>query len=167
MKSSNFGIQLIWIVSLYTRLDKSYTIFLPNIIFLTVLSTNSSFLSVNPWCTWQWRILYKITKKVYIQQYFKFIVRKLEIRPVPFFFLNPRWSTVALCKFISYSMFNLLLLHFSDQEVCNVYRSRGNTTAACKHVTSYFLFFFLFFKLYCSFFISGYSESKGATAHVS
>lgn len=32
------------------------------------------------------------------------------------------------------------MLHFSDQEVCNVYRSRGNTTAACKHVTSYFLF---------------------------
>lgn len=52
-------------------------------------------------------------------------------------------------------MFNLVLLHFSDQEVSNVYRSRGNTTAACKHVTSFFLFFFLFsfFKRYGSFFI--------------
>lgn len=62
-------------------------------------------------------------------------------------------------------MFNLL--HFSDREVCNVYRSRGNTTAACKHVTSYFLYFFFFFflKFYCSFFFrSGRSGSEGATA---
>ena len=91
-------------------------------------------------------------KKVYIQQYFKFIVRKLEIRPVPLFyflfFSTHAHPQLPLSKFISYSMFNLVLLHFSDWEVCNVYKSRGNTTAACKHVTSYFLFFFFFFSFF-------------------
>lgn len=69
-----------------------------------------------------------------------------------FFFQTHADPQLSICKCNSYSMFKLVLLHLSDQEVCNVYRSRGNTTAACKHVTIYFLFFvFLsFFKLYCS-----------------
>lgn len=105
----------------------------------------------------------RLRKKVYI--HFKFIVRKLEIRPVPFFQTHSD-PQLPLSKFISYSMFNLL--HLSDQEVCNVYRSRGDTTAACKHVTSYFVgvFFFFFFKILLFFFHSGYSESKGAPARV-
>lgn len=83
-------------------------------------------------------------KKFTYNNVFKFIVRKLEIRPVPFFFFKPTLiPRLPRSKFLSYSIFNLL--HFSDQEVCNVYRSRGDTTAACKHVTSYFLFFLLIF----------------------
>lgn len=93
---------------------------------------------------------------------FKCIVRKLEIRPVPFFFfLTHADPQLPLSKFLSYSMLNLVLIHFSDQEVCNVYRSRGNTTAACKHVTRYFLFFSSFLKSIVPFFHSGNSESKG------
>lgn len=73
----------------------------------------------------------------------------------------------------SYSMFKLVLLHLSDQEVCNVYRSRGNTTAACKHVTRN-LFFSSFFFLFNSIVLlspsfpplthSGHSEPKRVTA---
>lgn len=153
MKSSNFGIQLFWIVSLYTRLDKSYTIFLPNIIFLTVLFINSSFfLSVNPWCTWQWRILYKITKKVYIQQYFKFIVRKLEIRPVPlFFFFKP--TLIHSCLYANVFHIQCLICYTSVIRWCatsieaeGVQRPHANTSQVI------FFFFLLFLKFYCSLF---------------
>lgn len=56
-----------------------------------------------------------------------------------------------------------ILLHLRDQEECNVYRSRGNTTAACKHVTSFFFFFFLNSIVL---FHSSYSASRGALAGV-
>lgn len=60
-----------------------------------------------------------------------------------------------------------ILLHLRDQEECNVYRSRGNTTAACKHVTSFFFsFFFFFFLNSIVLFHSGYSASRGALAGV-
>lgn len=49
-------------------------------------------------------------------------------------------------------MFKLVLIHLSDQEVCNVYRSRGNTTAACKHVTRNLFFSSFFFFLIQLFF---------------
>lgn len=53
---------------------------------------------------------------------------------------HPWWSPIR---------FKILhtLLDFSGQEVCNVYTSRRVTTAACKHVTTFDLFFF-----FCSFF---------------
>lgn len=173
-EESNFGIQLFWIVSLYTTLDKSYAISTPKVIFLTVLTTNSPFFCLSTHDALDRGEYYtRLRKKVYIQQYFKFIVTKLEIWPLSLFcffplFLNSRSSTVAFKQI--YFIFNVTLLQFSDWEVCNVYRSRGITTAACKHVTSYFLphptpfvFVFLIFNKKI-FYYQVCSESKGATA---
>lgn len=117
-------------------------------IFLTVLTTNSPFCCLSTHDALDRGEYYtRLRKNVYIQQYFKFIARKLEIWPLPLFFLplflNSRSSSVAFKQI--YLIFNVTSLQFSDWEVCNVYRSRGITTAACKHVTSYFLFFFPFF----------------------
>lgn len=58
-----------------------------------------------------------------------------------------------------------ILLHLRDQEECNVYRSRGNTTAACKTRHKFISFFcFFFFLNSIVLFHSGYSASKGALA---
>lgn len=78
-------------------------------------------------------------KSLYIQQYFEFIVRKLEIQPVSSFFL---YISQVHPNCLKKTIFNTLL-HFSDREVCNFDGSQGVTTATCKHVTSFIIIYFL------------------------
>lgn len=153
MKSSNFRIQLFWIVSLYTRLDKSYTIFLPNINVLNsrIHQLSSFFLSFNPWCTWQWRILYKNTKKKYTY----ILNSKLgswKYGLFLFFFFKP--TLIHSC--LKANLFNIQCLICytwvirrcaTSIEAEGIQRPHANTS----QVISFFFLLLLLFKFYCSF----------------
>lgn len=127
MKSSNVRIQLFWIVSLYTRLDKSYITFLPNL-----KSSNWSFVVLQSLMYLTVENTVQDYEKMYIYLQFTKVIGNAACS----FFLKPTVLHSSLKANHFSSMF--ILVHFSDREECNVYRSRGNTTAACKHVTVFF-----------------------------
>lgn len=136
--------------------------------FLTVVFTNSAlfFFGLQPMMHLTVEnTVQEYEKKVYI--HFKFEVRKLEIRPVPFLFFKP----TLIHSRLKANLFNIQCLICytwvvrrcaTSIEAEGIQRPHANTS----QVISFFFFCFFFLNSIVLFH-SGYSVSKGAPARVS